>query len=156
MNIKEKVPNFEFTATNNLKAHLDDYQGQNVILYFYPKDATPGCTTEGQDFKEAYAHFKALNAQIFGISRDNLKSHEHFKTKQNFPFELIADTEEHLCQLFEVIKMKSMYGKHVRGIERSTFLIDDNRLLKHQWRRVNVKGHVEEVLNTLQSYSLEE
>ena len=151
MNIDEVVPNFAFNATNNLTAHLDDFKGQTVILYFYPKDATPGCTIEGQEFRDAYPQFKALNAELFGISRDSLKSHENFKTKQNFPFELISDNEEQLCQLFDVIKMKSMYGKQVRGIERSTFIIDPNVLLKHQWRKVNVKGHVDDVLNTLKS-----
>lgn len=153
MKINDVVPNFEFKATNNLTAHLNDYQGQTIVLYFYPKDATPGCTTEGQDFRDAYPQFKTLNAQIFGISRDSLKSHEHFKAKQNFPFELISDNEEHLCQLFDVIKMKSMYGKQVRGIERSTFIIDGKGVLKHEWRKVSVKGHVEEVLNTLKSLS---
>lgn len=151
MNIDEMVPDFEFSATSNLTGHLSDYKGQLVILYFYPKDATPGCTTEGQDFRDAYPQFKALNTEIFGISRDSLKSHENFKAKQNFPFELISDPEEHLCQLFDVIKMKSMYGKQVRGIERSTFLIDPKGILKHQWRKLSVKGHVEEVLNTIKS-----
>jgi peroxiredoxin Q/BCP len=153
MNINEVVPNFTFNATNNLTAHLNDFKGKIVILYFYPKDATPGCTTEGQEFRDAYSQFKALNAEIFGISRDSLKSHENFKTKQNFPFELISDNEEHLCQLFDVIKMKSMYGKQVRGIERSTFIIDQKGQLKNEWRKVTVKGHVEEVLNTLKSLS---
>lgn len=151
MNIDEMVPNFAFNATSNLTAHLNDYKGQTVVLYFYPKDATPGCTTEGQDFRDAYPQFKALNAQIFGISRDSLKSHETFKAKQNFPFELISDNEEDLCQLFDVMKMKSMYGKQYLGIERSTFIIDAKGLLKHEWRKVSVKGHVDEVLNTLTS-----
>src|SRR5580704_17162183 len=142
MNIDEVVPDFEFKATSNLTSHLHDYKGQIVVLYFYPKDATPGCTTEGQDFRDAYSQFKVYNTQIFGISRDSLKSHENFKAKQNFPFELISDNEELLCQLFDVIKMKSMYGKQVRGIERSTFIIDAKGVLKHQWRKVNVKGHV--------------
>lgn len=149
MKIGQTVPNFTFTATNNLTAHLDDYKGQTVVLYFYPKDSTPGCTTEGQDFRDAYPQFKALNTQIFGISRDSLKSHENFKTKQNFPFELISDNDEQLCQLFDVIKMKSMYGKQVRGIERSTFIIDPEGQLKHEWRKVSVKGHVAEVLGFL-------
>lgn len=149
MNAGDSVPDFEFTATNNLTAHLNDYKGQSVILYFYPKDATPGCTTEGQDFRDAYPQFKALNAQIFGISRDSLKSHENFKAKQSFPFELISDSDEQLCQLFDVIKMKSMYGKQYLGIERSTFLIDKDGVLKHEWRKVKVKGHVEEVLSIL-------
>lgn len=149
MNIGEPVPNFTFTATNGVSGQLSDYQGQFVVLYFYPKDATPGCTTEGQDFRDAYSQFQALNTQIFGISRDSLKSHENFKAKQNFPFELITDQEEHLCQLFDVIKMKSMYGKQVRGIERSTFIIDPEGKLIKEWRKVSVKGHVEAVLDSL-------
>ncbi|MDR3442113.1 MAG: peroxiredoxin [Legionella sp.] len=152
MIIGQSVPDFAFTATNGLSAHLKDYKSQYVVLYFYPKDATPGCTTEGQDFKDAYPKFQALNTQIVGISRDSLKSHENFKAKQNFPFELISDSEEQLCQLFDVIKMKSMYGKQVRGIERSTFLINPEGLLIHEWRKVSVKGHVEDVLNTIQSF----
>ena len=149
MNIGQSVPNFVFTATSGLNAHLSDYQGHYVILYFYPKDATPGCTTEGQNFRDAYPQFQELNVRIFGISRDSLKSHENFKAKQNFPFELISDHDEQLCQLFDVIKMKNMYGKQVRGIERSTFLIDPQGKLIKEWRKVNAKGHVDEVLNTL-------
>lgn len=149
MNTGESVSDFTFAATNGLNAHLSDYRGQHVVLYFYPKDATPGCTTEGQDFRDAYPRFQELNTQIFGISRDSLKSHENFKTKQNFPFELISDHDEQLCQLFDVIKMKSMYGKQVRGIERSTFIIDPQGKLIKEWRKVNVKGHVEDVLRAL-------
>jgi thioredoxin-dependent peroxiredoxin len=149
MNTGDMVPDFEFTATSNLTAHLNDYKGQNVILYFYPKDATPGCTTEGQDFRDAYSQFQALNAIVFGVSRDSLKSHENFKAKQNFPFELISDSDEKLCQLFDVIKMKSMYGKQHLGVERSTFLIDKNGVLRQEWRKVSVKGHVEDVLNAV-------
>ncbi|MGC1181833.1 peroxiredoxin [Legionella sp.] len=149
MNIGEPVANFAFVATSGLNANLHNYKGQYVVLYFYPKDATPGCTTEGQDFKEAYSQFQKINTQIFGISRDSLKSHERFKTQQNFPFELISDSEEQLCQLFDVIKMKSMYGKQVRGIERSTFVIDPEGKLAYEWRKVSVKGHVQEVLNAL-------
>ncbi|USQ13935.1 peroxiredoxin [Legionella lytica] len=149
MNIGDSVENFAFSATSDLQAHLNDYKGQYVVLYFYPKDSTPGCTTEGQDFRDAYPQFQALNTQIFGISRDSIKSHENFKAKQNFPFELISDADEQLCQLFDVIKMKSMYGKQVRGIERSTFIIDPEGKLVHQWRKVSVKGHVDEVLYAL-------
>ncbi|HHF7373935.1 peroxiredoxin [Legionella bozemanae] len=149
MNIGESVPDFAFTATNGLNARLSDYRGQYVVLYFYPKDATPGCTTEGQDFREAYPQFQELNTQIFGVSRDSLKSHENFKAKQSFPFELISDQDEQLCQVFDVIKMKSMYGKQVRGIERSTFIIDPQGKLSKEWRKVSVKGHVDEVLSAL-------
>ncbi|WP_454781393.1 peroxiredoxin [Legionella sp. WA2022007384] len=149
MNVGESVPDFAFAATSGLNVHLSDYKGQTVVLYFYPKDATPGCTTEGQDFRDAYPQFQALKVQIFGISRDSLKSHENFKAKQNFPFELISDPDEQLCQLFDVIKMKSMYGKQVRGIERSTFIIDPQGKLIKEWRKVSVKGHVAEVLSAL-------
>jgi thioredoxin-dependent peroxiredoxin len=151
MNLGQTVPNFEFLATNNLNGQLQDYRGHPIILYFYPKDATPGCTTEGQDFRDAYPKFQALNAHIFGISRDSLKSHEQFKAKQQFPFELISDADEALCQLFDVIKMKSMYGKQVRGIERSTFLIDGNGVLVFEWRKVGVKGHIEAVLSAVKA-----
>lgn len=151
MEIGQAVPDFTFVATSGVHARLSDYQGQYVVLYFYPKDATPGCTTEGQNFRDAYAQFQTLNTQIFGISRDSLKSHEQFKAKQNFPFELISDSEEQLCHLFDVIKMKSMYGKQVRGIERSTFLIDPKGILIQQWRKVSVKEHVQAVLAELQS-----
>jgi peroxiredoxin Q/BCP len=151
VDIGQIVPNFNFTATNGLNASLEDYKGKNLVLYFYPRDATPGCTTEGQNFRDAHSAFNALNAEVFGISRDSLKAHESFKAKQNFPFELISDPEEQLCQLFDVIKMKSMYGKQVRGIERSTFIIGTEGTLIQVWRKVSVKGHVEEVLNTLKN-----
>jgi peroxiredoxin Q/BCP len=151
MDIGQQVPDVPFQATNNLSAHLSDYKGQFIVLYFYPKDATPGCTTEAQDFRDAYPSFQAAKTQVFGISRDSLKSHEHFKAKQNIPFELISDTEEQLCQLFDVIKMKSMYGKQVRGIERSTFMISPEGILLKEWRKVSVSGHVAEVLDCLQS-----
>jgi len=151
MKIGEVVPDFAFNATGSLVGQLADYQGQNVVLYFYPKDATPGCTTEGQDFRDAYSQFKELNTRIFGVSRDSLKSHENFKAKQSFPFELISDSDEQLCQLFDVIKMKSMYGKQVRGIERSTFLIDLKGILKHEWRKLSVKEHVAQVLDVVKA-----
>ncbi|MDP3267629.1 MAG: peroxiredoxin [Legionella sp.] len=153
MDIGQKVPDFAFKATGGLEGHLSDYKGKTVILYFYPKDATPGCTTEGQDFRDSYSHFEALNAVVFGVSRDSLKSHENFKAKQNFPFDLISDSDEELCQLFDVIKMKSMYGKEVRGIERSTFIIDTDGILTRQWRKLSVKGHVSEVLQAVQENS---
>ncbi len=116
MDIGDLVPDFAIQATNGINGRLQDYRGQTVVLYFYPKDATPGCTTEGQDFRDAYPQFQALNTCIFGISRDSLKSHEQFKAKQNFPFELISDSDEQICSLFDVIKMKNMYGKQVRGL----------------------------------------
>lgn len=150
MKVDQKVPDFSFNATNGLSGHLSDYKGSRVVLYFYPKDSTPGCTLEGQDFRDLYPKFQQLNTVIFGISRDSLKSHENFKAKQNFPFELISDSDETLCALFDVIKMKNMYGKQVRGIERSTFIIDAQGVLQHEWRKVQVKGHVQEVLEFLE------
>jgi peroxiredoxin Q/BCP len=149
MKVGDKIDSQPFVATNDVQRCFRDYEGKWLILYFYPKDSTPGCTQEGQDFRDAYSEIKALNAEILGISRDSLKSHENFKTKQQFPFELISDKEEILCQQFNVIKMKTMYGKQVRGIERSTFLIDPKGVLRQEWRTVNVKTHVAEVINTL-------
>ena len=116
------------------------------MLYFYPKDNTPGCTTEGEQFRDAYAEFKALDCEVMGISRDSIKSHENFKAKMKFPFELLSDEDETVCTLFGVIKMKNMYGKQVRGIERSTFVIDREQTIRHEWRGVKVPGHVAEVL----------
>lgn len=147
--LKAKVPDFSFEATGEISGKLSDYRGQNVILYFYPKDNTPGCTLEGNDFRQAYKKFTALNTVIFGVSRDSMKSHEKFKDQECFPFELIQDSEENLCTLFDVIKMKNMYGKKVRGIERSTFLIDSTGKLAAEWRGVKVPGHVDEVLETI-------
>ncbi len=151
MNIGDRVASCYFNATNNLQKNLDDYRGKWLILYFYPKDATSGCTLEGQDFRDNYAAFLACNAVVMGVSRDSLKSHENFKAKQQFPFELISDEDERLCQLFAVIKMKSMYGKQFLGIERSTFIIDPEGVVKHVWRKVRVNGHVADVLGTLMS-----
>lgn len=149
MRIGDKLSALKISATNNLETTFADYEGKWLILYFYPKDATPGCTLEGQDFRDAYKELSALNAEIFGISRDSLNSHEKFKANLQFPFELISDKEETLCQYFDVIKMKNRYGKMVRGIERSSFLIDPAGFLRHEWRNVNVKGHVAEVVQTL-------
>jgi len=140
------VPNFESMSTGDKSIQLSDYQGKYLILYFYPRDNTPGCTTEGQNFRDKIAEFEALNTAILGVSRDSLRVHEGFKAKQCFPFDLLSDQEESLCNLFDVIKMKNMYGKQVRGIERSTFLIDPNGILIHEWRKVKVKVHIDEVL----------
>ena len=149
MNIGNSVPSDTFLATNGLETNFAAYRGQWIVLYFYPKDATSGCTLEGQAFRDKYPEFLAHNALVFGVSRDNLKSHDNFKAKQNFPFELISDSNEKLCTRFGVIKMKSMYGKQYLGIERSTFLIDPEGIIQHVWRNVKVKGHVEEVFKTL-------
>jgi len=143
------VPNFESMSTGDKSIQLSDYQGKYLILYFYPRDNTPGCTSEGQNFRDKITEFEALNTAILGVSRDSVRVHESFKTKQSFPFDLLSDQEENLCNLFDVIKMKNMYGKQVRGIERSTFLIDPNGILIHEWRKVKVKVHIDEVLQTL-------
>jgi len=126
---------------------LSSYKGKNIVLYFYPKDNTPGCTTEGMNFRDLYPQFQAANTEIFGISRDSLRSHEGFKGKLDMPFQLISDPEETLCLMFDVMKMKNMYGKQVRGIERSTFVIDGAGTLVKEWRGVKVPGHIDEVLD---------
>ena len=144
--VGKKIPRFCLPATGEQEIAFSDLKGKNVILYFYPKDSTPGCTREGQDFRDNYNKFKRQNTVILGVSRDSVKSHENFKAKQGFQFELLSDQDETLCKLFDVIKMKNMYGKQVRGIERSTFLIDANGKLKQEWRKVKVDGHVDEVL----------
>ena len=149
MNLGDTLPSLPFKATAGLTANLDNFRGKWLVLYFYPRDATPGCTTEGENFRDAYAQFNALNTCIFGISRDTLTCHERFKTKYAFPFELIDDSDEHFCQLFAVMKQKNMYGKSVRGIERSTFIINPEGVVAHVWRKVSVDGHVNEVLATL-------
>ncbi|MDO5666350.1 MAG: peroxiredoxin [Alcaligenaceae bacterium] len=140
----------KFTAeTNEGTITLKDFKGKYLVLYFYPKDNTPGCTNESKDFRDQYEAFKSLNAEIVGVSRDSLKSHENFITKYELPFELIADTEEALCNQFDVIKEKNMFGKIGRGIERSTFLINPKGVLIAEWRKVKVDGHVDEVLQRL-------
>ncbi|MGZ0079380.1 peroxiredoxin [Methylomonas sp. YC3] len=144
------VPDFEIAATGEKTVKLSDYRGKKVVLYFYPKDNTPGCTQEGQGFRDNIERFNQLNAVILGVSRDSVKMHEGFKCKQEFPFDLLSDQDESLCNLFDVIKMKNMYGKQVRGIERSTFLIDEAGVLVKEWRKVQVKTHIAEVLDYLQ------
>ncbi|MFW5443284.1 MAG: peroxiredoxin [Methylococcaceae bacterium] len=146
LNIGKPVPDFKADSTGDTPFQLSEYYGKKVIIYFYPRDNTPGCTQEGKDFRDNIEQFNTLNTVIFGVSRDSVKVHEGFKTKQEFPFELLSDKLENLCQLFDVIKMKNMYGKQVRGIERSTFLIDEKGILLHEWRKVKVKTHIEEVL----------
>lgn len=151
--VGQPVPNFEFEATSGLSGSLADYKGQAVILYFYPKDDTPGCTTESCNFNTDFNAFKQLNAAIFGISRDNLVSHEKFKAKFGLQFELIADTDSTLCHLFDVIKDKNMYGKLLKGIQRSTFIIDGAGILRYEWRGVKVPGHIKEVLESIELLS---
>jgi peroxiredoxin Q/BCP len=142
----KKVKNFSRPATGDKMVSLKDLTGKKVVLYFYPKDSTPGCTTEGQNFRDAKARFSQLNTVILGVSRDSIKRHENFRAKQNFNFDLLSDEDETLCKQFDVIKQKKLYGREYMGIERSTFLIDENGVLIEEWRGVKVKGHVDEVL----------
>lgn len=142
-----KLPDFTLPATSSKSFKLSEQQGKIVVIYFYPKDSTPGCTTEGQNFRDLHEQFLAAGAVVLGISRDSLKAHENFKAKQAFPFELGSDADEAVCQLFGVIKDKMMYGKLCRGIERSTFVIDGNGVLRREWRGVKVAGHAQEVLD---------
>jgi len=151
VNIGTQVPDLELKITGDKTVHLADYQGRILVLYFYPKASTPGCTQEGLDFKAAINKFRRQSAVILGASRDSLKAQENFKAKQEFPFELVSDPDEHLCNCFDVIKIKNMYGKKVRGIERSTFLIDAAGVLRQEWRKVKVKGHVDEVLEAVKA-----
>ena len=145
----KKVPDFTLPATGEKTITLSELKGTRVVLYFYPKDSTPGCTTESQGFRDEYLKFRRRNTTILGVSRDSLKSHENFRAKHGFQFDLISDSEEQLCKLFDVIKEKNMYGRKVLGIERSTFLIDEEGVLQKEWRKVKVKGHVEEVLEAV-------
>ena len=144
--LNEAVPDFSGPMTGEQQFRLSDYRGKHLVLYFYPKDNTPGCTTESLRFRDLYPDFQRANTEIFGISRDSLRSHEGFKSKLEMPFDLISDPEEELCNLFGVMKVKNMYGKKVRGIERSTFVIDAGGKLVKEWRGVKVPGHVDEVL----------
>ncbi|HJV51676.1 MAG TPA: peroxiredoxin [Noviherbaspirillum sp.] len=140
------VPEFSAAMTDDKTFKLSDFKGKTLVLYFYPKDNTPGCTTEGMQFRDLHPEYQRANAEIFGISRDSIRSHEGFKAKLALPFELISDPDETVCNLFNVMKMKSMYGKKVRGVERSTFVIDGSGKLVKEWRGVKVPGHVDEVL----------
>jgi peroxiredoxin Q/BCP len=147
--INKSVTNFSLPGTGGTEFSLSNFLGKTVVLYFYPRDSTPGCTNEGIDFTNLYGDFQKKNVEIFGISRDSINSHEKFKKKYSFPFELLSDSEEVACALFDVIKMKNMYGKQVQGIERSTFLIDPKGILIKEWRGLKVPGHAEEVLSSI-------
>mgnify|MGYP001822447166 FL=1 len=149
LEIGKKVADFSVPATGDQNLSLSDFKGKNLVIYFYPKDSTPGCTLEGQNFRDLYAEFGKANTEILGVSRDTIRRHENFKAKQEFPFELLSDENEALCKQFDVIHEKNMYGRKVMGIERSTFLIDDKGVLRREWRKVKVKGHVEEVLEAI-------
>ena len=147
--VGKKAPAFSLPATGEQTLGLADFKGRKLVLYFYPKDSTPGCTKEGQAFRDLYAQFQAADCEILGVSRDSVRSHENFKAKQGFPFALLSDAEEALCQAFGVIKEKNMYGRKVLGIERSTFLVDGTGVLRGEWRKVKVDGHAEEVLQAV-------
>ena len=145
----KKCPDFSGDCTSNKTLSFDDFKGKNLVIYFYPKDSTPGCTTEGQDFRDNYKEFQKYNTEILGVSRDSVKSHENFKQKQLFPFELLSDPDEKMCKSFDVMKLKSMYGKEYVGVDRSTFLISSDGKVAREWRSVKVKGHVAEVLEAV-------
>lgn len=149
--IGKKVANFSLPATGDKTVSLKDLSGTHLVLYFYPKDNTPGCTLESQGFRDAYTGFKLAGAEVVGVSRDSVKSHEGFKAKHQVPFALLSDAEGLLCQQFDVIREKKLYGRKFSGIERSTFLIDRSGILRHEWRNVRVNGHVDEVLQAVKS-----
>ncbi|PJI49378.1 MAG: peroxiredoxin [Pseudomonas sp.] len=148
--LNKPVADFQAPATSGVDFRLSELKGKQVVLYFYPKDSTPGCTTEGQGFRDRIEDFAKANTLVFGVSRDGIKSHENFKAKQCFPFELISDKDEAVCQLFDVIKLKKLYGKEYLGVDRSTFLIDTKGVLRQEWRGVKVPGHVDAVLAAAQ------
>jgi len=152
ISIGKKIKNFSLPATGDKTISLKDLAGKKVVLYFYPKDSTPGCTTEGQNFRDAKAKFTRQNTIILGVSRDNLKRHENFKAKQKFNFDLLSDEDETLCKQFDVIKLKKLYGREYMGVDRSTFLIDEKGILLEEWRGVKVKEHVEKVLEACKKH----
>ena len=147
--IGKKITDIKLAATGDQTVQLSDFRGKNIVLYFYPKDSTPGCTLEGQDFRDNKRKFSARNTIVLGLSRDSVKSHENFKSNQSFSFDLLSDPDEKLCKQFNVIREKNIYGKKAIGIERSTFLIDEDGILIKEWRKVKVRGHVEEVLEEI-------
>jgi peroxiredoxin Q/BCP len=151
VSIGKKVANFSLPATGDKTLSLKDFKGTKLVIYFYPKDNTSGCTLEGQNFRDRYAEFKAANTEILGVSRDSVKAHDNFRAKQSFPFDLLSDADEKLCKQFDVIHEKNMYGRKVMGIVRSTFLLDGDGVLRQEWRKVRVKGHVDEVLEAARS-----
>ncbi|MBV9914159.1 MAG: peroxiredoxin [Sinobacteraceae bacterium] len=149
--IGAKLKNFSAAASRGGSWQLADAAGHNVVLYFYPKDMTSGCTRESQDFRDLHARFRKANTIVVGVSRDSVSSHERFAAKENLPFVLLADADETLCRLFDVIQEKSLYGRKYLGVERSTFLLDARGVLRREWRKVKVPGHAEEVLEAAQS-----
>ena len=148
------VPDFMLPATGGVNFQLSAAQGKSLVIYFYPKDNTPGCTTESQQFRDLYEKFRQAGCEVVGISRDSIKSHEVFKTRFSLPFALLSDTEEKVCEQFGVIKLKNMYGKQVRGIERSTFVLDARGMLRREWRGIKADGHAQEVLQFIQTLSI--
>ncbi|HOB61056.1 MAG TPA: peroxiredoxin [Candidatus Competibacteraceae bacterium] len=153
VSVGQIVPEFSAAATGERRISLSELRGKRVALYFYPKDNTSGCTTEGQQFRDLYDRFSTLNTVILGVSRDSVRSHENFRAKHAFPFPLLADTDETLCRLFDVIKLKKNYGKEALGVERSTFLIDAEGVLRQEWRKVKVDGHAAQVLAAVEALS---
>lgn len=151
VSVGSKIPDFRLPATGDAELGPADFKGRKLVLYFYPKDNTPGCTAQGQAFRDHYPTFRKAGAEIVGISRDSIKSHENFRAKEGFPFPLGSDADETLCRLFDVLREKTMYGRKVMGIERSTFLFDEHGVLRREWRKVKVPGHVEEVLEAVRS-----
>ena len=147
----DTMPDIAMVRHDGKEVKPSDYSGRKAVLFFYPKDNTPGCTTEGQDFRDNYAAFTDAGAVIYGVSRDSLRTHSNFKAKHEFPFELISDPDESFCRLFDVIKPKKLYGKEYEGIERSTFVFDEQGVLRQEWRKVKVPGHVAEVLAAVQA-----
>lgn len=150
--IGQPVPDMELHATDDQVYKLSDLQGKTVVLYFYPKDSTPGCTTEGQDFRDSYEEFRKLNTEIIGVSRDTLKSHESFKNKHCLPFDLVSDESEKLCKAYDVLHEKNKDGKLYMGIDRSTFIIDKKGILREEFRGVKVDGHIAHLLDALKKY----
>jgi len=151
VSVGKRVENFTLPATGDQNLSLNDFKGRSLIIYFYPKDNTSGCTREGQDFRDLYTQFTAAGADILGVSRDSIKMHENFRAKHEFPFQLLSDSDELLCKQFDVIHEKKLYGRTYMGIVRSTFLIDAEGLLQQEWRKVRVPGHAQAVLETLQA-----
>ena len=151
VSVGKRVENFTLPATGDQNLSLNDFKGRKLIIYFYPKDNTSGCTLEGQDFRDLYPQFTSAGADILGVSRDSVRTHENFRNKHEFPFHLLSDGEEHLCKQFDVIKEKKLYGRTYMGIERSTFLIDSGGVLQQEWRKVRVPGHVQAVLDAVKT-----
>lgn len=151
LQLDKPVPDFELPSTGDTVFRLSEHKGKNIVIYFYPRDSTPGCTLEGQNFRDNIAEFDALNTIIIGISRDSIRKHENFKAKQAFPFELLSDEEESACGLFDVLHLKKNYGKEYMGIVRSSFLIDTDGVLRNEWRKVKVKEHLSEVLDAVKA-----